>query len=257
MSKVVVIDPGHGLPDPGACGNGLQEYERAFALAQLVGKVLTRHGVQVFFTRTGEKSLSSAANLKQNKNEDLAARQRFSNSKATDFFLSLHMNASDDPASNGYETLCYSQNGQITALHTAIKAFLQKHGLKDRGIKIRTNLAVLKVKAKAALLECFFISNPKEAALMKDAAFLLELAEAIGQGVLVAIGIAYVPVKKPETPPTQPKEEKKLMKTEDANKIIRILQDRWNASTCQDEKKEVGRLADEVRMAAGMKKVNI
>lgn len=92
---------------------------------------------------------------------------------------------------------------------------------------------------------------------MKDAAFLLELAEAIGQGVLVAIGIAYVPVKKPETPPTQPKEEKKLMKTEDANKIIRILQDRWNASTCQDEKKEVGRLADEVRMAAGMKKVNI
>ncbi|GED14790.1 hypothetical protein AMI01nite_27810 [Aneurinibacillus migulanus] len=92
---------------------------------------------------------------------------------------------------------------------------------------------------------------------MKDAAFLLELAEAIGQGVLVAIGIAYVPVKKPETPqPTQPKEEKKLMKTEDANKIIRILQDRWNASTCQDEKKEVGRLADEVRVAAGMKKVN-
>lgn len=46
------------------------------------------------------------------------------------------------------------------------------------------------------------------------------------------------------------------MKTEDANKIIRILQDRWNASTCQDEKKEVGRLADEVRVAAGMKKVN-
>nr|WP_240961522.1 hypothetical protein [Aneurinibacillus aneurinilyticus] len=28
---------------------------------------------------------------------------------------------------------------------------------------------------------------------MKGAAFLLELAEAIGQGVLTAIGIAYVP----------------------------------------------------------------
>jgi N-acetylmuramoyl-L-alanine amidase len=91
---------------------------------------------------------------------------------------------------------------------------------------------------------------------MSDAAFLLDLAEAIGKGVLAAIGIAYVSVKKPAAPqPIQPKEEQ-LMKTEDANKIIRILQDRWNASTCQDEKKEIGRLADEVRVAAGMKKVN-
>ncbi|SDJ76454.1 glucosaminidase domain-containing protein, partial [Aneurinibacillus migulanus] len=142
VSKLVLIDPGHGMPDPGACGNGLQEHERAFALAQLVGKVLTRHGVTVLFTRNGERSLSSATNLKTNKNEDLAARQRFSNSKATDFFLSLHMNSSDDSTSNGYETLCYSQNRQIEALHAAIKAFLQRHGLKDRGIKIRTNLAV-------------------------------------------------------------------------------------------------------------------
>ncbi|GED14350.1 N-acetylmuramoyl-L-alanine amidase family protein [Aneurinibacillus migulanus] len=252
MSKIVVVDPGHGLPDPGAVGNGLQEHERAFALAKLVRDVLTRHGVTVLFTRNNERSLSSASNLKTNKNEDLSTRQRFSNSKATDFFLSLHMNAADNPSANGYETLCYSQNGQIEALHASVKVFLQKYGLKDRGIKIRTNLAVLKVKAKAALLECFFITNPKEAALMKDAAFLLEFAEAIGQGVLKAIGIAYVPVNKPVT---KPKEEVKL-KIDDANKVIRILQDRWNASTDANEKKEIGRLADEVRVAAGMKKVN-
>ncbi|MED0670658.1 glycoside hydrolase family 25 protein [Aneurinibacillus aneurinilyticus] len=77
----------------------------------------------------------------------------------------------------------------------------------------------------------------------------------------VDMNLAYVDYaalidKKGTTTPTPPKEEKKLMKTEDANKIIRVLQDRWNASTCQDEKKEMGRLADEVRVAAGMKKVN-
>lgn len=77
----------------------------------------------------------------------------------------------------------------------------------------------------------------------------------------VDMNLAYVDYaalidKKGTTAPTPPKEEKKLMKTEDANKIIRVLQDRWNASTCQDEKKEMGRLADEVRVAAGMKKVN-
>ncbi len=252
MSKIVVIDPGHGLPDPGAVGNGLQEHERVLVLAQLVGKVLTRHGVTVFFTRNGERSLSSAKELKQNKNEDLAARRRFSDSRATDFFLSLHMNAGD-PSANGYETLCYSENGQIRALHTAVMNYLRAHGIKDRGIKVRQDLAVLKVKAKAALLECLFITNAREAALMKDAAFLNGLAEAIGQGVLAAIGVAYVPVKKPT--PTIQKEEPR-MKQADAEKIIIYLQAAWKAATCEDEKKEIGRLADEVRAAAGMKKVN-
>jgi N-acetylmuramoyl-L-alanine amidase len=254
MNKIVCIDPGHGLPDPGACGNGLQEYERAFTLAQLVRNVLTRHKVTVFFTRNGEHSLSNATNLKQNKNEDLAARQRISNSKDTDFFLSLHMNCSDDPESNGYETLCYSQNGQIEVLHNTVATFLKQKGLRDRGIKIRHDLAVLKVKAKAALLECLFISNPKEAALMKDAAFLLEFAEVIAKGVLAAIGVAYVPLSKPEAP-TQ-KEEKTLMKQADAEKVIAYLQAAWKASKCPDEQKEIGRLADEVRAAAGMRKVN-
>jgi N-acetylmuramoyl-L-alanine amidase len=112
-------------------------------------------------------------------------------------------------------------------------------------------LAVLKVKAKAALLECLFITNAREAALMKDTAFLTGFAEAIAQGVLVAIGVAYVPVKKEE------KKEEPRMKQADAEKIIVYLQSAWKAATCPDEKKEIGRLADEVRAAAGMKKMNV
>ncbi|MMZ49665.1 Sporulation-specific N-acetylmuramoyl-L-alanine amidase [compost metagenome] len=205
MSVIVEIDPGHGLPDPGACGNGLQEHERALVLGRMVGKVLTRHGVTVFFTRTNEKSLSTATNLKQNKNQDLAKRVALSREHGAHFFLSLHMNSSGNPQSNGYETLCYSMNGQIDALHQPIKAFLQKKGIRDRGIKTRGDLAVLKgPKCKAALLECLFISNPKEAALMKDQAFLLEFAEAIAQGVLAAVGVKYVPAKA-GTPTPQPK----------------------------------------------------
>lgn len=252
MNKIVVIDPGHGFPDPGACGNGLKEYERVFVLAQLLKNVLARHEVTVFFTRTGERSLSSAADLKRNKSEDLVARQQISNSRATDFFLSLHMNSADDPAANGYETLCYSQNAQIEALHMAVKTFLQQHGIKDRGIKIRTDLAVLKVKAKAALLECLFISNPREAGLMKDQAFLSGLAEAIGCGVLAAIGVVYAPAKQQLV---IQKNEPKL-KQADAEKVIAYLQAAWKEAKCPDEQEEIGRLADEVRMLAGMSKVN-
>jgi hypothetical protein len=47
------------------------------------------------------------------------------------------------------------------------------------------------------------------------------------------------------------------MKQADAEKVIAYLQAAWKAARCPDEQKEVGRLADEVRAAAGMKKVNV
>ncbi|WP_336297941.1 hypothetical protein [Aneurinibacillus uraniidurans] len=88
---------------------------------------------------------------------------------------------------------------------------------------------------------------------MKDQAFLSGLAEAIGRGVLAAIDVAYVPVKQPEQ--VIQKEEPK-MKQADAEKVIVYLQTVWKAAKSTDEQKEIGRLADEVRVAAGMKKIN-
>jgi N-acetylmuramoyl-L-alanine amidase len=246
MSKTVVIDAGHGLPDPGACGF-VKEYEVALKLAQLVKAVLERHGVKVVMTRTGDKSLSNATDLKQNKREDLEKRVQISNQSGADFFLSLHMNAG---GGTGYETLCYSENEQIRTLHNLVMQYLRPYGIRDRGIKIRKDVRVLQVKAKAALLECLFVDHPSDAAYMKDQAFLSGLAEAIGSGVLTAIGVAYVPVKKEE------KKGESKMKQADAEKVITYLQAAWKTATCPDEKKEIGRLADEVRAAAGMKKAN-
>jgi N-acetylmuramoyl-L-alanine amidase len=249
MSKIVVIGAGHGLPDPGACGI-VQEYKVVLQLAQLVEAVLKRHGVKTVMLRTGERSLSNATDLKQNKREDLERRVAISNQSCADFHVELHMNAG---GGTGYETLCYSENEQIRTLHNSVMQYLRSYGIRDRGIKIRKDVRVLQAKAKAALLECLFVDHPSDAAYMKDLAFLSGLAEAIGQGVLVAIGVAYVPAKKPT--PTIQKEEPR-MKQADAEKVIVYLQAAWKAATCEDEKKEIGRLADEVRAAAGLKKVN-
>jgi N-acetylmuramoyl-L-alanine amidase len=172
-----------------------------------------------------------------------------SNQSNANFYLELHMNAG---GGTGYETLCYSENEQIRALHASVMDFMHPFGIRDRGIKIRTDVRVLQVKAKAALLECLFVDHPSDAAYMKDLVFLSGLAEAIGRGVLTtAIGVAYVPLKKAEKQKEEPK-----MKQADAEKIIAYLQAVWKAATCPDEKKEIGRLADEVRVVAGMKKVN-
>ena len=51
-------------------------------------------------------------------------------------------------------------------------------------------------------------------------------------------------------------EEKPKMDKKDAEKVITYLQKAWKAATTDAERNEIGRLADEVRVAAGMKKVN-
>lgn len=249
MNNIVAIGPGHGLPDPGACGI-VKEYQIVLQLAQMVEAVLKRHGVKVVMLRTGERSLSGATDLKQNKREDLERRVAISNQSGVDFHLELHMNAG---GGTGYETLCYGENDQIRTLHNSVMQYLQSFGIRDRGIKIRKDVRVLQVKAKAALLECLFVDHPSDAAYMKDVTFLSGLAEAIGRGVLTAIGVAYVPVK--QAVPIQ-KEDKPKMDKKDAEKVVTYLQAAWKATKCPDEQKEIGRLADEVRAAAGIRKVN-
>jgi N-acetylmuramoyl-L-alanine amidase len=129
MDKIVVLDYGHGLPDPGACGCGLEEYKVAAEIGSAVKMHLERHNVKVVLTRTGPHSLSSARDLKQNKREDLNKR---------------------------------------VAVTNAVAEFLKSNNVKDRGIKVRTDLAVLKCKPKAVLLECIFIDNLKDMELMKS-----------------------------------------------------------------------------------------
>jgi N-acetylmuramoyl-L-alanine amidase len=247
MEKIVVLDYGHGLPDPGACGCGLEEYKVAAELGSAVKMHLERHNVKVVLTRTGPHSLSSARDLKQNKREDLNKRVAITNTAEADLFVSFHLNSG---GGTGYETLCYSIDERVRAVHDAVAEFLKDNNVKDRGIKVRTDLAVLKCKPKAVLLECLFIDNPKDMELMKNPTCFNGLAEVIAKGILTAIGIKYVPLKKSE------KKEEPRMKQADAEKIIAYLQAAWKASKCPDEQKEIGRLADEVRVAAGMKKAN-
>ncbi|RAP26431.1 N-acetylmuramoyl-L-alanine amidase [Brevibacillus laterosporus] len=186
MNKIVVLGAGHGLPDPGACGF-VKEYQIVMQMTLKVKKVLERHKIHVILTRTSERSLSLALDLKQNKREDLERRVKITNESGAEFLIEFHMNAG---GGTGYETLCYSKNDQIQAIHTAISNYLRVFDIHDRGIKIRKNLRVLQVKPKAAVLEMLFVDHSQNAKYMADSVFQNGLAEAIAQGTLAAIGIA-------------------------------------------------------------------
>jgi len=95
----VIIDPGHGGPDPGAIGiGGIRETDVVLDVSKIVKKLLSEKGVKVRLTRNSEIDL------------DLPPRVSYANRTGADIFVSIHANATRGKqiGINGLETYYYS-----------------------------------------------------------------------------------------------------------------------------------------------------
>ena len=89
----VVIDPGHGGHDPGAQANGINESELVLDISQRVAKLLgQKPGFEVVLTRSTDEFIP------------LEERTGIAKREEADLFLSIHANASRNPAARGIET---------------------------------------------------------------------------------------------------------------------------------------------------------
>jgi N-acetylmuramoyl-L-alanine amidase len=88
---LVVLDPGHGGEETGAQFDGLSESELVLDIAQRAARVIHRRAptVRVVLTRTDDTAIPL---------EDRAAR---ANELDADVFVSLHLNAADEPVRTG------------------------------------------------------------------------------------------------------------------------------------------------------------
>ena len=100
--RLVVVDAGHGGPDPGmrgpiAGGPRIAEKNVTLAVAKRVGAALAQRGIDVKYTRTTDTLIA------------LSDRGRIANDAHADLFVSIHVNAANpgwkDPgAARGFET---------------------------------------------------------------------------------------------------------------------------------------------------------
>ncbi len=111
----VVLDPGHGGNDPGMQSRWVQEEQITLDVALRVRDELRRHGVDVVMTRETDR------HLHPNKAADLDARSRLASNANTSAFVSIHVNASVNPAAHGIETYYFGQplGGQNRSLAIA------------------------------------------------------------------------------------------------------------------------------------------
>ena len=168
MAIRVYIDQGHNpkSPNTGAEGNGLKEQDITYAVGQELYRRLSAdpNYVTVLSRPTPDTQLgvSNGDSLRQR----VIGAENF----GADLFLSLHTNAAADPSANGTEALVYavnSRSGEIA--EDILEEVVSLTGLRDRGVIARPGLYVLRrTSMPAVLLELGFITNPRDAAMMRD-----------------------------------------------------------------------------------------
>lgn len=201
--KIIVLDAGHGGKDPGASGNGIVEKALALTIAHKVAWYLqTGYEVDVRMTRSSDTFV------------ELIDRAKMANTAGADLFVSLHLNSVADASARGFESFVY--NGQRTTAtgriqdvtHAAIATFAAGEGMPDRGKKT-ADLAVLRHTAMdALLLEFGFISNPADAALLRNDGYIESLALITADAIAKAMVLPSKVPAQPSTPETPEKDWK-------------------------------------------------
>lgn len=180
----VFLGVGHGGKDPGAVGNGLHEADLNLYIALSCRDELERHGVVVGISRTKDE------------NDDINEEIRECNAFAPDLAIDIHNNAG---GGDGAEVYHHHKGGKSAELAADILHAIVLHtGQQTRGLKTRLNAAgndyygfIRSVKAPSVIVECAFIDNAKDIAIIDTAAEQKKMGVAIARGILKTLGIAY------------------------------------------------------------------
>lgn len=170
----VALDAGHGGTDPGAVNGAIQEKDGTLAVVQATQVGMEMLGWEVLLTRGDDTYVG------------LTKRATMANEWGAQCFVSVHLNSADSAQANGIETLRYPTTNPVTiALADSLQAaMVAELGLRDRGVKERNDLTVLKKTAMpAALCELGFISNQAVTDGLYDKDFIAKAAKAIIFGV--------------------------------------------------------------------------
>ena len=176
MAGKVILDAGHGGPEPGATFEGRQEKDDTLRLALAVGEILERNGVEVAYTRTEDVY------------DTPFEKAQIANREGGDFLISFHRNSS--PEANEYfgvETLVYDKSGEKLELAENINEELENVGFRNLGVKERPGLVILKrSKMPAVLVEAGFLNTEADNELF-DQNFD-EISPGIADAVLKTLG---------------------------------------------------------------------
>lgn len=172
---VVIVDPGHGGPDPGAIGiGGLQEKGIVMAISQQVAAILDQQGIQAVLTRTGDYDF------------DLEPRVAMAERLNANLFVSIHANSISlsRPDISGLETYYYSSASSARLARMIHSSILQGVNIQDRGIRTARFYVLRNTSMPSVLVEVGFVTGREDAAKLSTPTYQTQMAQAIARGIL-------------------------------------------------------------------------
>ena len=184
--QILVIDPGHGGEDGGAVSaDGQAESQINLAIALELDQLMGFYGVPTVMTRCTDRSVHDvdAKTLREKKVSDLHNRVDFINSIPNATLLSIHQNASPSHAHRGVQVF-YADEALSLPLAQAMQECLNQVLTPEKQRvpqKISDSVYLMHhISCCAVLVECGFLSNPEEAALLQQRAYQVKLAMTMG-----------------------------------------------------------------------------
>ena len=188
----IVLDPGHGGMDGGAIGcDGSVEKDINLEIGLLLRDLLGACGYDVTMTREEDTDLGSGDGIVPRKRADLAARLEIMEKDPGATVLMIHQNQFTQSKYHGAQ-MFYGPKDAASKLLAAnlqgsIVSLLQPDNTRE--IKPATDDVWLLMQCgnPIVLVECGFLSNPEECALLQDSAYQQQMAFAIAAGIAASV----------------------------------------------------------------------
>lgn len=185
----VVVDPGHGGIDGGAIGvDGSIEKNVNLALSMSLRDVLAVFGYDVVMTRETDISLGSeGGSIRQQKREDLAARMAIMDEDLSRPVIMVHQNTFSQPAYSGaqmfYGTVHSDSRNLAESVRKSVVTLLQPDNTRELKSAPSDVWVLNHTAAPVVMVECGFMSNPQECALLNSEEYQCQMAFAVAYGL--------------------------------------------------------------------------
>lgn len=173
---IIVLDPGHGGRDPGAVVGDILEKDVNLEIVKKVrGLIEAQPRLKPVLTRATDVTI------------DKLHRTQLADDIGAVLYLSIHVNAFDDPEVNGAETWVDDTRppgDESWKLANSVQdALVAATGARDRGIRSQ-ELYLQHTTLPAVSVEVGFLTCPEERAKLLDSTYQDRIAQGILKGIL-------------------------------------------------------------------------
>ena len=174
----VVIDAGHGGEDPGAVIGNIKEKDINLQISLLLGQLFENNGYNVVYTRKEDVMLYEQGQENRKKHYDLYNRVKCASQYEYAVLISIHVNRFSSPKYSGLQVFYTEKNDSaILAKQIQEKARILQPDNNRLAKNSKSSIYLLdKYKGTGVLVECGFISNDAERALLNDQEYQHKLA---------------------------------------------------------------------------------